>query len=387
MNIVFVFSCLNPGKDGVGDYTTKLATQLTREGHVCLLVSANGRIRTTMKTQHSHDGITLKVLQMSAYDSWSTRFRFLKAELEEFRPDVVSLQFVPYGFSLKGVPIVFVLHFRRLVRGIPLHLMFHELAVGADASRWVQRQIIRRIQNRLIRRLLAMPSLVCASTHLPFYYQQLEKWTKFLYPLPLFANINPVPRTIKDDAGIEDFFIVMFGQVRANTEVFSELTKIVSFYANQSVRVTLTIIGSNREELKKSSDFYSAVEGVGRVESEYNLSEGQVAAKLSEAQLALTPVPRHALGKSGSVAAFLSAGVPVLAPHVLKGYLAGDIGFFDDCLSHRVLYQWNHESWLSIYQSDAFEAESISLPAISKQFVSSIQAKSSTFRHDAGIHH
>ena len=43
--------------------------------------------------------------------------------------------------------------------------------------------------------------------------------------------------------------------------------------------------------------------------------------------MGITPVPQHVLGKSGSVAAFLSQGIPVAAPYSKLGYEHLKVGF------------------------------------------------------------
>ncbi|HKK17799.1 MAG TPA: hypothetical protein VJ952_03875, partial [Opitutales bacterium] len=59
------------------------------------------------------------------------------------------------------------------------------------------------------------------------------------------------------------------------------------------------------------------------------LSAVEARAAIRTCHLGLSPVPRHAAGKSGSIAAFISEGLPVALPFVLEGKDADEIGFFD----------------------------------------------------------
>ena len=43
MKIAFITSCLEPGKDGVGDYTRSLAAESSRNGHEVCLLALNDR--------------------------------------------------------------------------------------------------------------------------------------------------------------------------------------------------------------------------------------------------------------------------------------------------------------------------------------------------------
>ena len=41
MKFAFICGSLEPGRNGVGDYTRRLAGELAAQGHECLLVSLN----------------------------------------------------------------------------------------------------------------------------------------------------------------------------------------------------------------------------------------------------------------------------------------------------------------------------------------------------------
>ena len=59
------------------------------------------------------------------------------------------------------------------------------------------------------------------------------------------------------------------------------------------------------------------------------LNELEISRHLSKCDLGITPVPQHALGKSGSVAAFLCHGLPVASPIINNQFSNFGIGFFN----------------------------------------------------------
>jgi hypothetical protein len=50
MKLLFITGCLEPGKDGVGDYTRELATECARRGHAVFLISLNQQPGVTLST-------------------------------------------------------------------------------------------------------------------------------------------------------------------------------------------------------------------------------------------------------------------------------------------------------------------------------------------------
>jgi len=57
-----------------------------------------------------------------------------------------------------------------------------------------------------------------------------------------------------------------------------------------------------------------------------NLNEDEITYELQKIDLGISSVPHHTLGKSGSVMAFLSHGVPIAAPVIHYEYERFGIG-------------------------------------------------------------
>src|SRR5580700_348326 len=158
MRMVFVTSCLEPGKDGVGDYTRELAFACEALGHSCWLLALSDRhIERPLHEQQTATGAMLQTLRLPAADSWSRRIRYAQSWLERSAVDWISLQFVPYGYHPKG--LVRGLHRRLapLFAGRSLHVMLHELWIGAERGAPLRRRVIGHLQQRavlaLVRRL------------------------------------------------------------------------------------------------------------------------------------------------------------------------------------------------------------------------------------------
>src|ERR1019366_978591 len=104
MKIAFLCSCLEPGRDGVGDYARRLAGELIRQGHSCVAVALNDpHIHKTMFEQQEIEGNSISTLRLSGVAPWSKRTVEARNWLDGFNPDWISLQYVPFGFHPKGL--------------------------------------------------------------------------------------------------------------------------------------------------------------------------------------------------------------------------------------------------------------------------------------------
>lgn len=96
MRIAFVTGCLEPGCDGVGDYTTLLMGECGRLGHEVTRMAIND--------QHAKQIVREPgLLRLPSTTAWAERAIEARRGLDTFAPDFVSLQFVCYGFQARGL--------------------------------------------------------------------------------------------------------------------------------------------------------------------------------------------------------------------------------------------------------------------------------------------
>jgi hypothetical protein len=148
VRLTFITSSLAPGKDGVGDYTRELASSCQSLGVRCTLVALNDHhIECTREETQSARGESLACLRLSASRPWPERLRIADGWLSDSCPDWISLQFVAYGYHPKGI----VRGLDRLLAAVigdrPLHLMLHELWIGAERSAPLRRRLIGTLQR------------------------------------------------------------------------------------------------------------------------------------------------------------------------------------------------------------------------------------------------
>ena len=97
---------LEPGKDGVGDYTRKLACVINNNGYKAKIIAINDRRldEEEYTGTQTDEGTEIAVLRLSSKLSWDIRVQKAKAFVEAFDPGWISLQYVPFGFHIKGLP-------------------------------------------------------------------------------------------------------------------------------------------------------------------------------------------------------------------------------------------------------------------------------------------
>ena len=110
MKILFICGSIEPGKDGVGDYTRRLCGELIRIGHEVQILSLCD-FQVASFISDSQETEAKKVVANRIPKATSNKQRILWSQdvLNKFEPDWISLQYVPYSFNPKGLPFWFLL--------------------------------------------------------------------------------------------------------------------------------------------------------------------------------------------------------------------------------------------------------------------------------------
>ena len=155
MKILFLCGSLELGRDGVGDYTRRLAGELIRQGHQAAIIALNDR-HVEFKLDEKQEIETISVLVLRLPSSMSANERFVQAEnyIQEFNPKWLSLQYVPFSFQDKGLPIGLGRKLARIGKGRNWHVMFHELWVGMNVEASFKLKIWGIIQREITSSIL-----------------------------------------------------------------------------------------------------------------------------------------------------------------------------------------------------------------------------------------
>src|SRR5690606_16837539 len=121
--------------------------------------------------------------------TWKKRLLRAQCFIDNFNPDWLSLQFVPFSFNKKGLPLGLAGKLKKLGKDRSWHIMFHELWVGMIHTTSIRRKALSLIQRKLIKHLAdtLKPNIIHTHTHI--YKIKLAEKGIIASLMPLFGNI------------------------------------------------------------------------------------------------------------------------------------------------------------------------------------------------------
>jgi hypothetical protein len=203
MKIAFLTACLEPARDGVGDYTRDLAVACGGSP-TCVVAALNDPYVEAPREEHqTARDVAVSALRLPASSTWPARVELARQWLERHSPDWVSLQFVPYGYHAKGIVAGLARWLAPLVHGRRLHWMFHELWIGLGDDARLRERLVGVVQRQAVLRLLAALEPAVVHTTNDAYVAVLEQHGVRAARLPLSGSIPLVRVTGADWLGAE----------------------------------------------------------------------------------------------------------------------------------------------------------------------------------------
>lgn len=284
MNITFVLGQYKPNACGISDYVNLLSIELEKRGHFCQRISIDPTKGST----------------------------FLSVSQNLPQADLISLQFAPYAFSPYGLSGVSLLKFGQAIRDRKLHVMFHEIWVGAyPRASWKERFTGWRQKKEIMNFLdIARPKAVHTSNSAAL--DRLKRKgtnAQFLY---LFGNIPYAPLPEERLINGQKLRIAFFGTLYESFPYIKFFKILNEFSITSKQTICLIVLGRHRDQLglvslKENAEIYKfEIEFMGELNTE------EISHHLQRSDLGVSTTPFDVLGKSGTSAAMLEHGLPLL---------------------------------------------------------------------------
>jgi hypothetical protein len=315
MKIAFLCGSLELGRDGVGDYTRRLAIELVRQNHQSAIVALNDTyITENLIATEYLDDIELPILRLPAQWPIGKRYEMAKSWIDTFDPDFLSLQFVIFSFHPKGLPLTLSKILLRLGGRRKWHIMLHELWVGMATNDTLKRRLWGVAQRFLINRLLEELNPALIHTQCELYFQQLIKEGYQVNKLPLFSNIKVYSSvsSIKDCIVSNDDAVkfIFFGGLHPESRLVELITEVKKISKFHNKHFEFLYVGRNGDEIKNHINILNAMGVKHEVFGELNPQD--ISRLLSFSSFGIATGSPQMLEKNGTVIAMLDHKLPVI---------------------------------------------------------------------------
>jgi hypothetical protein len=309
MRIAFVTGCLEAGRDGVGDYTLTLAGECARRGHEIRLLSLAEK---TGSTASSPDRLRLTAGEWR-YDGGTAARRWL----DDFRPDWVSFQFVPYSFDPRGFFIRSVGALANIVTtAVRRQIFFHEIWIGSQRGASLKARVSGSWQRRAVKALLWRIAPTRVHTSTVYYQLALAAIGQPAGRLRMFGSVPFPPRVpvpmLPPEIPPEAIVCGHFGTLHPEWDPDPFLADLSALAAKQhrpAALVTVGSLGYGRETFARIAAKWKSQVACASLD---RLDEPALASAFARFDFAVTSVPWNILGKSSSAAALREHGLPLV---------------------------------------------------------------------------
>jgi hypothetical protein len=309
MKILFLCGSIEPGQDGVGDYTRRLAAELSTKGQYIKVIALYDRDAITYKQEEQTlENIEIPVIRLPQSMADKERYSLLKKFIDQFKPDLISLQFVIFSFHKKGLPLSLTNKMVPLLRGYSVHLMFHELWVGLESHSTWKHKVLGFFQRRIIKHFLKNIQPFYIHTHTPLYAWQLKNIGFDSSILPLFGNV-PV-FAMDREYNNNSIKAIVFGSIHYGAPVELFASEFYRYLKGEQKTAEIIFVGRCGAEQENWILAFEKERINVRVLGEQMVE--QISYELLSADFGITSTPFLLTGKSGTVAAMLEHELPVI---------------------------------------------------------------------------
>jgi hypothetical protein len=300
MKILFICGSLEPGKDGVGDYTRRMCGELIRKGHEANILSLCDYQAASFSREYQEiERTKVGVNRIPLATSNVQRLIWAQDVLNDFEPQWISLQYVPYSFNSKGLPFWFPPFLKKLKGKHQWHIMFHELWIGIDVESSFKNKCIGQLQQLIVKKIIHNTKTHFVNTQNKLYQFFLQSHHIKAEILPICGNI---PLTAVKNKAKEFTQIVLFGTIHPGALFKDFIDDLLSHTSAFDKPIKFVFIGKNGSELASYINILAS-KGVD-FEVMGIQSESIISQVLVDSDYGISTTPYFQTEKSGVYAAY-----------------------------------------------------------------------------------
>jgi hypothetical protein len=336
MKVALLCTSMEAGRDGVGDYVRQLARVLSSREHSCQIIALADRfVDRASDARDSEHGF--QVARLPLIDWHSGNINFAVEQLTRFQPDWASLQMVCYGYERQGLLWNSARRFARLAIAPRRHMMFHELWIGGWRTSSLKERAIGWTQQRLLLRATRAWSPQIVHTSNPIYRELLRRAHVAAGELAIPSNIpvhevshtcarEALERRLPDRPGSDSRRLMggVFGHLPPELAAGDWLEQLAGACARVARELVIVQLGRAGPG---GNGLISVLRQrmVGRVKflELGELPASEVSTVLQGLDFGIATTLWPLVGKSGTAAAMLEHGLPVLVPRESEGLRGG----------------------------------------------------------------
>lgn len=305
MKIVFICGSVETGKCGVGDYARILSNFIIQEGYEAELVSVYDKHIKSKKIDYQViAGTKVKATRIPKSITHKERFKILQEYLNIYKPDWVSIQYVPYSFNSKGIPVYFPKFLGKLKGQHQWHIMFHELWLGINIEASLKNKLVGLVQKHIVKKLVESIHPTMIHTQQKLYQLYLKNNNIAATVLSLHSNIPKTTNKSKHSSIVQ---FVLFGLIRENSP-FEAFIEKVNSEIEKSVK--FIFIG------KSGNQISNCIEILNKYNIAYDTlgfqDEKTISKVLANSNYGISTTPFYQSDKSGAIAAYKEHGIETI---------------------------------------------------------------------------
>jgi hypothetical protein len=328
MSLVIVVGGLKPTRDGIGDHSRRVAAALTRLGvPTAVLALADEHLPVDeLEEPQAEDGLDIQTLRLRASLPFSQRVAHSRRFVDKVGGKHLMFAFSPYQFGLRGVNWQASKELPRLARGHSSSILFHETWIGEDIGATPRKRLVGIAQRLMVQRLVRRLKPVLIYSTNPLYREMLRVNGINTEMLPHCGNV-PVQATRAESwlpqllaskgvaigpSGLEDFYLVgLFGSLYPGLDLPHLLPSFAAVAQRKAKRPLIVNIGvmGDRPEWRAWQRTYGERFGLVDIGPTTLLHISQF---INSLDLAVATTTLAQFGKSGTAAAFIEHGLPIL---------------------------------------------------------------------------